>query len=252
MTKIPILMYHDIRDEVYGKQKWFCVTPQQIQKDMELVSRNFSTISLHELKSWANKEASLPENPIIITFDDGYYSFYEHAFPVLERLGMKATVSLVGSQIGKKCYKDSDIHLIKRIGYEEARSMFSSGLVDFQSHSYDMHDNKDVEADGRTGSLIKEGESEEEYEKALIRDYENVKGAIESGIGGKVIAHFYPLSVYDELSERILKKAGCEMTIIGHRDECNDIRMDPSSLYGLTRANITKPITNENKWKLLL
>ena len=42
-----------------------------------------------------------PEKPVVITFDDGYLSNYESAFPVLERLGMKATIFVIGTLVGR-------------------------------------------------------------------------------------------------------------------------------------------------------
>ena len=244
-------MYHDIRKEVQGKQVYTCVKPEQFEQDMRFIRSSFQIISLRELKSYANQEIDLPKNPIIITFDDGYYSFYEHAFPVLRAFGIKATVSLIGSQIGGSTYKDTGVDLVPRFGYEEANVMFSSGLVDFQSHSYDMHDNMDIEQDGRVGCLIKEGESEEDYEKKLADDYKSVKSEIERNIGGEVFAHFYPFGAGDELSERSLKNAGCEMTLLGNHEKCNEIKREPSGLYGLTRFNVTKAINQRTMWRLL-
>ena len=46
-------------------------------------------------------QASLPRKPVIITFDDGYQSVWDHAKPVLDQAGFAATVFLVSQAIGK-------------------------------------------------------------------------------------------------------------------------------------------------------
>ena len=76
---------------------------------------------------------------MIVTFDDGYSSFYELAFPILKELSIQATVFPIGVSVGKDTYKDTGISIIPHFNWQQAQEMASSGLVSIQSHSYDMH-----------------------------------------------------------------------------------------------------------------
>ncbi|MGD2064427.1 MAG: polysaccharide deacetylase family protein [Nitrospirota bacterium] len=53
----------------------------------------------HAVRALAG-EARLPRRAVVLTFDDGYEDFYGHAFPILEGLGMPATVYAVSGRLG--------------------------------------------------------------------------------------------------------------------------------------------------------
>lgn len=44
---------------------------------------------------------SMPDRPLVITFDDAYLSVYEHAVPVLDDLGFTATLFAIGDYVGR-------------------------------------------------------------------------------------------------------------------------------------------------------
>jgi len=73
----------------------------------------------------------LPKKPIIITFDDGYKSNYDYAYPVLKELGMKATI-FIGTAYVNMIEETSYPHFT----WEEALDMQNSGVIDIQSHSH--------------------------------------------------------------------------------------------------------------------
>ena len=59
-----------------------------------LQDRGYRTLSLVELADCIRRGVSLPKRSFVITFDDGYRSVYQQAFPVLQKYGMTATVFL--------------------------------------------------------------------------------------------------------------------------------------------------------------
>jgi peptidoglycan/xylan/chitin deacetylase (PgdA/CDA1 family) len=95
--RIPILMYHGIRDEVGIAHPYYetRTTPRRFALQMRyLRDAGYSSISLatalHELAT-----GTLPRKAVVITFDDAFSDFYHAAFPVLAAYGLSATVFIV-------------------------------------------------------------------------------------------------------------------------------------------------------------
>ncbi len=109
MTRIPVLMYHSVSDEEeYGLLPPSC-RPLGYRlriRDFEahlavLREGGWSTISLAELSAFREGRGSLPANPVIITFDDGYEDNDRVVLPRLLACGFRATFFLSVSCLGK-------------------------------------------------------------------------------------------------------------------------------------------------------
>ena len=86
-------------------------------------------MSFKELDNAYNKKTELPKKPILITFDDGYYSNYKDIYPILKKYDIKASIFIVTDNIGKK------IDGKKYLSWEQYKAMQDSGLVEIFSHS---------------------------------------------------------------------------------------------------------------------
>ncbi len=89
---IPILTFH--RLDLSGAVIAF--SPDVFAVGMaRLCQRGYRAISLAEAARALAFRQPFPDRSIVITFDDGFESVYTTAFPVLQRLGLTATVFLV-------------------------------------------------------------------------------------------------------------------------------------------------------------
>lgn len=90
---VRVLLYHaceqDESDYIRGLRS--NTTPAGFETQLEYLQRRYNVVGLRGLE-----EARLPERPVLITFDDGYRSVYENAFPLLRERGLTAVVYLVG------------------------------------------------------------------------------------------------------------------------------------------------------------
>jgi len=213
---VTILMYHNI-DESAQNGSSDVVTPEKFREVLlALKEAGYTTVSYSDIVDYVYKGTELPDKPVIITFDDGYESNYQYAYPVLKEFGMCATVAVIGFSVGKDTYKDSDLPIIPHFSYEEAKEMYDSGTFDIQSHSYSMHDNKQYEdqigGDFREGSLKKDDESEQSYAGLFTADYLKSKSEVESNVGNNVFVYTYPFGEWSVLSEVLLRGLGVKVT----------------------------------------
>jgi len=92
-----ILVYHRVNDE---NDPIFPGVPiSAFAAQMEYVAEHYAVCSLSETVQRIRAN-DLPAEVLAITFDDGYRDNYENAFPILERLGLPATVFLATDAIG--------------------------------------------------------------------------------------------------------------------------------------------------------
>jgi peptidoglycan/xylan/chitin deacetylase (PgdA/CDA1 family) len=93
--RVPILMYHYVsrppaNADIYRND--LSVTPENFREQMVyLVEEGYSTIDLYDLSTAVTNKGSLPDKPIILTFDDGYIDNYQNAFQILQEFELKAT-----------------------------------------------------------------------------------------------------------------------------------------------------------------
>lgn len=57
-----------------------------------MLAKEYHVISLADLVEARTRGSGLPDNSVIITFDDGYASNYELAYPILREFGLHATI----------------------------------------------------------------------------------------------------------------------------------------------------------------
>lgn len=192
--KIPILLYHDFVTAVPDSDPDnfnYINTPQSFEENIKiLLEEGYTVISMEQLNEAYKGNIELPSKPILITFDDGYYSNYEYIYPILQKYNVKASIFVITDKVGK------EIDGIKYLGWDECLEMQNSGLVEIFSHS-----KKHVF-----------------YNKLPIREIrDDVKESyeiIEKHLGKKDLKVFaYPYGAYTNDTVRTLKNNGIDFQI---------------------------------------
>lgn len=244
-VEVPILMYHHFSGDEEG-----AVTPPEFASHLEaLRDGGYTAVFMEDLIDYVYRGGELPDKPVCITFDDGYLSNYEIAWPLLEQYGMKATIFAIGSSVGhEEFYKDTQFRLTPHFSYEQAREMTASGAVDFQSHTYDLHQWAPFESGDRirATALPLPGEREEDYAVMLENDMEIYDRERRRELGEGFSALAYPGGYYNVLTEVLIHQAGIPVTLSIETDRPNVlVRGLPQSLYALCRWNVTAGMTGE-------
>jgi len=122
--KVVVLLYHDISD---NRKNSATIPPELFREHMAVLETDFNVISLDDVVAFQNGQKSIPPNAVAITFDDGYRSNYEVAYPILKQYGWPATVFLTVDSIGKATAT------IEKLTWEQIFEMAADGFT-FGSH----------------------------------------------------------------------------------------------------------------------
>lgn len=122
LQTVPILCYHRLGAASSKMQ----ITPADFEAQMSwLVDNGYRVVRLGDLAAFLAGDQPLPRRAVVLTFDDGYESVHRHAFPVLKRLGLPATVFVYTDFLGGG----------DALTWAQLQEMQASGLIDVQSHS---------------------------------------------------------------------------------------------------------------------
>ena len=238
---VPVLMWHNLAEESSGDMT---ISVDTFRAQIEaLHEAGFKTVSLQQLYDYVHFGTELPGKPIVLTFDDGYFSNYEYAFPILQEYDMQATIFAIGVSVGKDTYKDTDHAMTPHFGADEAREMVDSGLISVQSHTFDMHQwppFEDGNAQVRETLLPFDGEADADYEAAVEADFAESRELLESITGQPVNALAFPEGAYVTLTQDALRSAGAELTFTTVRAVNTVVKGLPQSLCAMPRFGMTE------------
>lgn len=106
--RIPVLMYHSVSDEGPAALARFRLTPAAFASQMTWLRANgFHAISSEQLEWFIANRQPFVGRPVLITFDDGFQNFADHAWPTLRANDLTAEVFLVTDLVGKSAQWDA-------------------------------------------------------------------------------------------------------------------------------------------------
>jgi peptidoglycan/xylan/chitin deacetylase (PgdA/CDA1 family) len=177
---VPILCYHRIGP---GLSRMI-LSQSAFAAQLEYLARNdYRVIRLTELTDFLEGRGQLPQRAVVLTFDDGHVSAYQHVYPLLRKYGFPATFFL---------YTDF-LNTPEGLSAAQIREMSASGLIEFQSHSK-THANLIVR---------RPGETDQQYHARLDLEIRVPRDLIERSATNKVTGYAYP---YGDANEVVLER----------------------------------------------
>lgn len=241
---LPVLMYHHFAPEA---KEGTVVTPARFREQMTaLKEAGYHAVTIPQVIDFVENGADLPDKPVLITMDDGYGSNLDVAAPILEELGMCATVFVIGINEGEVNYPHSGEPMWQeRFAFEKAAPWVEKGVIDPQSHTYDMHQLASYGYSGRDGVRRLEGESDEDYRNAILGDAEAFRQRREGRVATELLALAYPFGYYTQEADELMKEAGYQVTFtIDERPNWLSVG-DSACLRMMGRLNVTDWISPE-------
>lgn len=202
---VPVLMYHNI---VKTRPTKYEVTLEMLESDLKYLKDNgYHSVSPEEMVAYVKgAKLKLPDKPIMLSFDDGFYNYNRYLINLLEKYDMCATVAVVGDFT--KYNKSTDaVERYTYVDIDDIRELSESGRVAIANHSNKLHTRKN----GRVGATIKQGENPDKFKQILRADTEAWEKEL-SKIGVKPIVYAYPYGVFCKESEEVLSDMGYQMT----------------------------------------
>lgn len=243
---LPVLIYHHFVEGDSAPMETMVTEKSFRDQITALNDAGYNAVTLDELIAFVECRGLLPENPILITMDDGYNSNFTLAAPILEEYDYSAVVFAIGTNVGHPNHAHTGIPLVPaRFTWEDACGWIENGVMEVQSHTYDMHQKKEDGFSGRDGVLIKEGESEEDYRKALQADFAQAKAQLEENTGKEMIALAFPYGYYSDIALEEAKDLGVKITFAADHGGNYIVSGDPESLHLLLRINVSDHFSGE-------
>ncbi len=213
---IAILCYHDIADDPGSSPT--TISPSMLRNHIRRSRENgFVFLSLSELLSRRDHPEGLPEKVMVLTFDDGYRSFFERALPVLKEEGVKATLSIVSSFIDRP-----PAGIPPLMTWDQVREAVRTGLVEIASHTHDLHryvtDNpyRDTGPSVTTRRyLLEKGRYEDraEYVARIRSDLRESKRVFEERLGRAPSVLAWPYGEHNRSARDIAAEEGFTTTL---------------------------------------
>jgi peptidoglycan/xylan/chitin deacetylase (PgdA/CDA1 family) len=144
---LPILMYHKISDHENDK---LTISVDRLDEQLDCIKRlGYQPISFSDLRNFTQHRQPLPEKPVLLTFDDGYQTVYDLAYPLLKRHGFKATVFIPTKYIGGLNEWDGGSERImdSETLSEMMRDRVEVGLHSHQHESYRSYSPSQIDTD---------------------------------------------------------------------------------------------------------
>lgn len=231
--RVPIIMYHDIIETVDGSNNRTLI---DFENDLRAFKEaGYTTIHYQSLIDYVYSGIPLPTKPLILTFDDGYLNNYKMAYPLLKKYDMKAVISIIGWSVGLDYDTEKNRPINPHFTWEEASEMVNSGVIEIQSHSYDLHE-VPTDPNVRSGVLQQSGEDVYTYMDLFKSDHFQLSELTQKHLNVTPQLFTYPYGFYNPHTEGLLSLLGYKGSVTTESG-VNLITQNPKSLFALKRID---------------
>lgn len=186
-SKLYVAMYHYTRDFIhsrYSKIKGLDI--KLFRQQLDFFKYNFNVVSMEQvIESIKNK--NLPDNALLLTFDDGYIDNYTYVFPLLEEYGFQGSFFIPG-----KTFMTHQLLDVNKIHYILASACIDNLIVDLKERMNFYR-----------GDEFEYPENDELFEKYAIADRMDSKETI---FIKRILQTVLPEQLRNRISSDLFKK----------------------------------------------
>jgi peptidoglycan/xylan/chitin deacetylase (PgdA/CDA1 family) len=205
-AQVIIYCYHRLVDKV--RYPGTEIRPADFEAQMKaLKDRGITVIGMQDFLAWRRSEKNIPPRSAIVTFDDGWRSQYDVAWPIMKKYGYPMTLFIYTEGV-----RGGSLGGGEAITWEQLAEMRDAG-VDIQAHSATHQDLRE----GRPITVVEPGKKRTrkkltgaEYEQWLHNEVVGCKELLEQRLAIKVNCFAVPFGSYNEHVKEMARNTGYE------------------------------------------
>lgn len=230
-----VLSYHDVDDVVTrdASSGQTTVSSENLAKQFDwLKQQGYHIIAIADLLAAQTGQKPLPDKAVLLSFDDGYVSFYTKVFPLLKKYHYPALIAIVGRWMeGSKTSAGETPAKADLLSWSQLKTLSRSGLVEIASHSDDLHHgilgnpqgNLQPAAVARLyNPTNKTYESDAAYTQRIRQELKAASASIAKQIGKKPRVMVWPYGEANQTAIKAAQSVGMSITF-GLRDGRNTL-----------------------------
>jgi peptidoglycan/xylan/chitin deacetylase (PgdA/CDA1 family) len=219
---VPVLVYHNIGKEARGR---LVLGADAFAEQMKyLKAHGYRVVSVAEFVEWLHLRRQLPRKTVVLTFDDGYRSFREYAYPILKDLRFTATLFVYTDYVGAGR---------SALNWDELKALAAEGF--------------DVQAHSKSHSDLRRGahETEAHYARRMQAELAEPPRVLAKSVGRPVSFLAYPYGRVDDAVLAKVKEQGYQAAFTVRRESnaafVEMLRISRSQVYSeMTLEQFTK------------
>ena len=225
--RYAVLAYHSVVDDTASKEEKYYF-PQTISASLLINHFNWLKDNGYNIVSWQqiidaeNGKGTLPDNAVLLSFDDGYATMYNVIYPILKAYNYPAVFAPVSSWLNTPVTKKipyANTHLPRSVfvTWEQVREMEKSGLVEIASHTHDSHHGVRANPAGSQLPAViapeyknNKYETKAEYRNRLVRDFTLSSQSIQRQVGKKPRIMVWPYGQFNNTAIDVAREVGMD------------------------------------------
>lgn len=222
---VAVLAYHDVEDKDPDQAYLSVRTDHLIGQLAWLRENGYQAVSVDQILAARQGGQALPAKAVLLTFDDGYRSFYTRVMPLLKAYRWPAVLAPVGKWMDTPDDAPVDFggtptERERMLTWRQVREIAASGLVEIGAHTDDLHYGARANPQGNTqpAAAVRAFdpatgtyETDAAYERRVRADVERITQKVQRATGKPVRVWIWPYGAEGGTALRIIGENGYRM-----------------------------------------
>ncbi|WP_339489533.1 poly-beta-1,6-N-acetyl-D-glucosamine N-deacetylase PgaB [Pseudomonas sp. EL_65y_Pfl2_R95] len=204
--QVLAICYHDIEDQEADQNYVSVRTANLIAQLNWLHDNDYIAVSIDQIIAAREGGKALPDKAILLTFDDGYSSFYDRVMPLLEAYKWPAVFAPVGAWVSTPLSSPVDFAGLptdrrKFATWAQIKRMANNPLIEIAAHTNNMHTGALANPQGNLepsaanrhyDPVLKRYETDQQAQARWRQDITQISAKIENATGRKPRVWVWP------------------------------------------------------------